>query len=221
MSERNDFNELAAQLQCPNGETGITIGDRMFRTNGNMIRKTIDSMDILPCDRILEIGFGNGRHLETLYKKEPMVTYYGVDTSNLMVDRARANNISHVRDEMAVFRQTDGVQLPYDNAFFDIAFTVNTIYFWEHPEIQLREVHRVLAPGRSFYCAWVDRASMEALPFVDGRFTLYGITEVERLFCAHGFSVITSCAFEEQVQNNAGTEHKRKYWIIKVQKSAL
>ncbi|RNL82277.1 class I SAM-dependent methyltransferase [Sinomicrobium pectinilyticum] len=221
MSERNDLKELAAQLHCPSGEAGIAAGDRMFRTNGNMIRKTIDSMEILPCDRILEIGFGNGKHLGTLYKKEPMVTYYGVDTSDLMVDRAHTNNISHVRDEMAFFRQTDGIRLPYDNAFFDIAFTVNTIYFWEHPEIQLCEVYRVLAPGRSFYCAWVDRISMEALPFVDERFTLYGIAEAERLFRAHGFTVITSCAFEEEVRSNAGNEHKRKYWIIKARKAAL
>ncbi|SFW57684.1 Methyltransferase domain-containing protein [Sinomicrobium oceani] len=221
MSEINEFHTLAAQLKCPDGAEGIAVGEQMFRTNGNMIRKTVAQMDILPCDRVLEIGFGSGKHLKMLYQKQPMLTYYGADTSAVMVAQATANNMSHVREGMAVFDRTDGIQLPYDTAFFDMIFTVNTVYFWENPELQLREIYRVLAPGRSFYCAVVDRLSMEDLPFVDDRFRLYGNTELEELLHKHGFSGITSRVFNEQVRSNAGTVTDRKFRIVKAQKASL
>ncbi|MBC8644778.1 hypothetical protein H9W95_14165 [Flavobacterium lindanitolerans] len=55
LSEK-ELQELAGQLSHPNGESGIQTAYSMNVANDNMIRHTIEQIEIMPHSKILEIG---------------------------------------------------------------------------------------------------------------------------------------------------------------------
>ena len=71
----------------------------------------------------------------------------------------------------------------------DAILTVNTLYFWPDPAAGLAELYRVLGPGGQVAIATVTKATMQSLPFVTQRFTLYDDTEIATLVENAGFDV--------------------------------
>src|SRR5690606_19320124 len=121
-------------LRCPSGQYAKEVGENMFLSNGNMILKTIDSLDIKSNSSVLEIGFGNGKHLPYLFGKNQNLTYKGVDISEEMVKEATQNNINLINQKSAeFFAVKPDEKLSFGKARFDYCFTVNTIYFIENP----------------------------------------------------------------------------------------
>ncbi|UGU15310.1 methyltransferase domain-containing protein [Sinomicrobium kalidii] len=219
MQKITDHTELAGQLECPSGTRGLQIADNMFNTNRNLIRETVELLDIQPCDHILEIGFGNARHLNELFKQHPLISYTGADISELMVHRAIALNTSLMEENSIVFRKTDGTQLPFPAASFDRVFTVNTLYFWKNPQQQLGEIGRVLAKNGRLCIAIVAGNSMEKLPFVRENFRLYSCTELTALLESAGFSVRISYQGRETVKSHLEKHISRDYCIVQAEKT--
>src|SRR5690606_19647135 len=79
--------------------------------------------------------------------------------------------------------------LPFRDAAFDKVFTVNTLYFWEEPELQLSEIRRVLRPTGIFCLAIASKAFMETLPFSRYGFRLYSPEEASQLLANNGFTI--------------------------------
>ena len=71
----------------------------------------------------------------------------GVDISEEMVDRAstRFNEDPGARNVRVL--RADVSALPFADASFDRAYSVNSIFFWPDPAAGLAEIHRVLRPG--------------------------------------------------------------------------
>lgn len=99
-----------------------------------MISGRIDRLDIQSGSNILEIGFGNGKHISAI--------------SGAMITEASLNNAAPVQHRKAVFSQIAGDNiLNFENDIFDYCFTVNTIYFWNSVVQQLKEIYLVLKHG--------------------------------------------------------------------------
>ncbi|MBC9794461.1 class I SAM-dependent methyltransferase [Sinomicrobium weinanense] len=218
MQTSTDHNELAEQLKCPKGTKGIGIANNMFDTNRDMILKTIELLEIRPCDDILEIGFGNARHLHELFRKHSLISYSGIDISELMVMQAMTNNAALMEKNDIVFQKTDGLYIPFDPRSFDGVFTVNTLYFWTNPRQQLREIHRVLLDQGRLCMGIVTKKSMEKLPFAGKGFCLYTPHELHRLLEDTGFKVQKSITAKEHVKSNSGEHITREYCIVQAQK---
>ncbi|WP_309711348.1 methyltransferase domain-containing protein [Pseudolysinimonas sp.] len=93
-------------------------------------------------DRILEVAIGTGRSLE-FYPPEVELT--GVDLSPAMLRRARRG-----ATELGLkpaFRVADVEQLPYDDASFDTVVCALGLCSIPRPDVAVREMARVLAPG--------------------------------------------------------------------------
>ena len=76
-----NLKELEFQLSCPDGVNGIEVAKRMNETNRNLIKKTIDSLKVNTYDIVLEIGHGNGIHINYLLEKAKGIQYIGVEIS--------------------------------------------------------------------------------------------------------------------------------------------
>lgn len=207
-----DFKSLAQQLSCPDGENGIKTGENMNLTNFNMIRSTINAMDVQPHEHILEIGPGNGSHLEALLTQD--VKYAGIDISETMIAEANRINQAFIDRSSATFSLSDGKALDFGTRTFDKVFTVNTLYFWEEPLNYAREIFRVLKPGGKFYLTFAEKDFMTTLPFTVYGFELYSSSDAGKLLSKAGFNLEITETLTEDIRSNTGQSVKRNFIIL-------
>ncbi len=99
-----DIREIAAQLRMPAGEKGVEMGHIMNEANVAMIDHTLDTLQPIKGDKILEIGHGNAHHLKKLLNHTtfPQLFAFLLDkTSMPHVDSSTGNK------EMAVVDSKD------------------------------------------------------------------------------------------------------------------
>jgi len=109
---------------------------------------TISLMGIEPRDRILEIGCGEGWASRLLSSLVPEGLVVGLDVSDEMIRKARAASASR---ENILYVWADAESIPWQERFFSRAFSVESFYYVEKPEVALREIFRVLSPGGSVW----------------------------------------------------------------------
>ena len=138
---------IDGQYRRPSGLLGRWIGRRMAQQHVPENLWTVSLLDAQPRDRILELGFGPGLAVEKLATKVTEGVVAGIDFSRTMVAVANTRNAEAVRAGRVKLRYGDALRLPYDNASFDKAYSIHSIYFWRKPAGSLKEIHRVLKPG--------------------------------------------------------------------------
>ena len=97
-----------------------------------------DALDAEPA-RILDVGTGTGAAALRLAQRFPNAQIVGVDLAERMLERARENTPSEVR-ERVTFQRADASAMPFAGASFDLVTHANMIPFFD-------EVARVVAPG--------------------------------------------------------------------------
>ncbi|MGM5631456.1 class I SAM-dependent methyltransferase [Apibacter raozihei] len=219
MKKEKNYEELADQLRCPNGEKAIETAENMFKSNSLMIYKTIDTFTLQPGWRVLEIGFGNGKHLDYLFDRESDILYYGVDISQAMVTEALKNNAVRHSLHKASFFAADG-QNKYDfqDSYFNVCFTVNTIYFIDNPEFFFKEIYRVLKPNGLFSLAFIEKSLGVKLPFTQKGFTFYEKEEIEMYGNKAGFKNFEYQFYSDNAVSKDGQKLLRPYIISTMQK---
>lgn len=212
--EERDLKELSGQLMNPNGERGVEVANMMNETNMGMTVNSIDNLMLKGDERILEVGHGNAGHLNYLLEKASGLIYKGVDISDLMIQEAVRINKSFVEKGRAEFIHYNGKNIPFENDSFDSVFTVNTIYFWTHSDIFLKEIARVMKSGGHFALTFAEASFMETLPFTKFNFTLYTVEKVTRLIEKTELKIVTVDLQKEQVRSKAGDLIEREFVTI-------
>ena len=123
----------------------------MYATNINMIGNAISMLKIEDSDKILEIGYGNGKHLSLVFDAYASLSYKGLEISQMMHDQTNQNFSAMKINAEIGFYLYDGTNIPFKNQLFQKVFTVNTIYFWKDANYLLREIYRVLADKRCLH----------------------------------------------------------------------
>jgi ubiquinone/menaquinone biosynthesis C-methylase UbiE len=136
--------ERARLLSKPEGELGVALGESMNNTNAKVTEAVYRRLRCQSGDRVLEIGFGNGRLLPLLIQQADALSYAGIDISETMVAEAARFNRALVDAGRARFRLASAEAIPYPDASFDRAVAVNVVYFWADPVRVLSEMRRVL-----------------------------------------------------------------------------
>lgn len=93
--------------------------------------------------RVLEVGCGTGVITELIAARPGVIEAVGVDPSEGLIAHARR------RAPSLHFDVADGRRLPYPDAAFDGVVFATTLCHVPHPELALREAHRVLRPRGS------------------------------------------------------------------------
>jgi SAM-dependent methyltransferase len=210
-----DLEEIANQCSCPKGELGIGMGEKMNDSNIEMTLQTINNLSLDKDDQVLELGHGNGGHLQSLINHVNDLQYFGFEISLTMANQARLTNANLVHEKQASFELYDGTFIPFQEQFFQNIFTVNTIYFWKKPKTLLVEIYRVLRPGGTFIITFAKKEFMEKLPFVQFGFRLWEVSEVIELAKSIGFEHLESIDLEDEVESKSGEIVNRKYIVMK------
>jgi SAM-dependent methyltransferase len=133
-----------AQFRGPHGALGQVAGWLMARKNLALNGWVAELADPRPGDRALEVGFGPGLLVALLAERAERVA--GVDRSEVMLRQALRRNARLVRESRIDLRLGSVAELPFRDATFTRACSVNSLQFWPSVEEGLREIRRVLAP---------------------------------------------------------------------------
>jgi ubiquinone/menaquinone biosynthesis C-methylase UbiE len=204
MTTDKELQELASQLKCPNGIKGVEVADLMNETNINMTLHSIDRLNLLDNDSILELGHGNCVHLAYVLQQKKNLTYHGLDISELMNKEAKRINQQFIDRQQAAFNLYDGLNIPFTDSYFDRVFTVNTIYFWTDPEFLMSELYRVIKPKRMLNITFCQQYYMKQQPFTQFGFTLYDNEKIEQLIDTTQFKIVCSDTRTETVKSKTG-----------------
>ncbi len=123
---------------------------RIFGIDGAR-RKLLQQATIGPQDRILDVGCGTGTFAVLIKTQHPGVELAGLDPDPKALARARRK--AERAGISAVFDEGFSRELPYADASFDHVFS--SLMFHHVPADEkietLREIRRVLKPGRSLH----------------------------------------------------------------------
>lgn len=107
----------------------------------------LEALPLHAGQRFLDLGCGNGWACRHAARQGAQGV--GVDLSIEMVARARAASAG--LDPMPVFEQADFAELPLPDGGFDVAWSMEAIYYAADVDAVLQEAHRVLRPGATVH----------------------------------------------------------------------
>lgn len=209
-----ELKALAAQLRQPHGEHGLGVADMMNQSNSGMTKHSIQRLDLVANDCVLELGHGNGAHVSFLMEQHQSLVYHGLEISELMHEEAKKRNTKFSDHHQAFFHRYDGETLPFSDQSFDKIFTVNTIYFWNNPQDLLMELYRVLRPEGRLNITFAEKSFMEQLPFTTFGFTLYDMAAMRALIAKTSFTIVGSEMQTETVTSKTGESVERDFTTI-------
>ena len=179
MSVQAEFDEWAADGR-----------DRgMEERHWHTAKHALARMPVEAGDTILDLGTGSGYALRALRDTRDVGRSVGIDASGAMVRNAR----SYTDDGRLAFLRGDFHDLPLEAASVDHVWSMEAFYYAADPIDVLEELHRVLKPGGTFYCAvnyfeesqhtheWQERISVDM--------TLWDRAEYREAFREAGFHV--------------------------------
>lgn len=210
-----DLAVLARQLAKPEGEVGLAVGEYMSQHNAAVSAAAWKRLGLAPRDRVLEIGFGNGKLIPALLALAPDLAYAGVDISETMLAQARAFNRALIEANRIDLRLVSVEAMPFPAAAFDRAVIVNTFYFVPHPERALAELHRVLRPEGVLVLAGITPEAAVSLPIIQHGFRIYDQTRLEEMHRAAGFRSTDVEVYREVTQRLDGGTHERSYFLLR------
>lgn len=183
---------IGAQFGNPHGFIGKACCIIMNIINKPMYKKTIDMLNLAASDKMLDIGFGNGYLLKRADKKFG-ADMYGIDISPDMCVNAQKRNRRAAKQNRLHLSVGDCCALEYAENTFDAVTSVNTVYFWEDTEKALREIKRVLKPGKSFYNAVYTKSFLDSLSYTKTGFKKFEEAELAALGEKVGFGNVSVC----------------------------
>jgi SAM-dependent methyltransferase len=208
-----DLAVLARQLGNPEGEIGRAVGDYMSQHNAPVSAAASRRLGLEPGDRVLEVGFGNGKLLPALLAMAPDLAYAGIEISPTMVAEATAFNQALVEAGRADLRLASVDAIPFPAGTFDCAVAVNGIYFWPDPLAALRELHRVLRPDGVLVVAAITPEAAATLPIVRHGFRIYDQHTLQDMHRQAGFRSSDVEIYRETTQRLDGGRHERSYHL--------
>lgn len=208
--------EIEKQLSCPEGEMGKEIGNEMLRVNANMIQSAVNALGVQEHDRIIELGHGNGGHIDDMFSSVTNVFYSGLEISKTMNEVAIERNQDLIAFRKAQFLLYDGIDFPLENDSSTKLFSVNNIYFWKQPQKTVSEIIRVLKPKGKAIIVLADETYLRNQVFTQNIFTIYSEDQLLSLFESDGIDRVLIDKKQETIINTTGVNKDRNFLIVTV-----
>ena len=200
---------FARQLGKPTGLFGRLYMKQFLNTGNQRSNElALKHLQMLPSDRVLEIGFGGGWLIQRLAEFATQGKVVGLDHSKSMVKSARRQFRHH--DNKIEFLYGSAENLPFQSQSFSRVCTVHTIYFWKDPKRVVGEIYRVLQPGGTVVIGLHSKAKLETQSLTRHTFMLYKPHDVVELLSSCSFENVTlhSYDLDEWEDNHCIVAHR-------------
>ena len=117
----------------------------------------VDSLEVRPGDRLLEVGCGHGVAVSLVCERLTTGTITAIDRSPKMIEMATRRNREHLNAGRAVLEAVALEDADLGDRRFDKVFAFNVAPFWLAPKEALAIVRRHLAPDGAVYIFWDAR----------------------------------------------------------------
>ena len=141
--------DLMINAGKPKGELGEKLIDNMNINHESLAQWGVSHLNISKDCIILDIGCGGGVNVKRFLKLSENKVY-GIDYSELSVEKSSQLNMDEIEDGRCEIRQESVSEMSFDDDTFDIITAFETVYFWPDIENDFREVRRVLKKGGNF-----------------------------------------------------------------------
>src|SRR5919108_53427 len=105
----------------------------------------VDTLEVRPADRLLEVGCGQGVAVSLVCERLTTGTITAIDRSPKMIEMATRRNREHVEAGKAVLEAVALEDADLGDRHFDKVFAFNVASFWQQPEAALGAVREHLA----------------------------------------------------------------------------
>jgi SAM-dependent methyltransferase len=122
-------------------------GEGMEKGHRPVGEQAIELMEIPAAARVLDAGCGSGWATRLMATKATAGRVVGIDIADEMVKLARETSSSFSNIE---FQVASAEKLPFSDAEFSHAFSMESLYYYADMPAALREIKRVLKPGGLF-----------------------------------------------------------------------
>jgi ubiquinone/menaquinone biosynthesis C-methylase UbiE len=119
-------------------------GENMEYGHGDVVAQVLEQLQIRAGSQVLDLGCGIGWATRRLAESGPGVQAIGIDVSPSMVAEAEKLSSLRIRARYEVGRFED---LDFNDGKFDLAFSMEALYYSPDLGKALQEMFRVLKPG--------------------------------------------------------------------------
>lgn len=145
------------------------------------IRWAVETLDVEPDDRILEIGCGHGVAVSLVCERLTGGSITAIDRSAKMAEMARKRNAECIARGKALVHPVAFLETDFDAQCFDKIFAIHVGFFWQRPGRELGMIGDLLASGGALYLFFQPLVPAEIPNLIDqavGIFAGGGITIV-------------------------------------------
>jgi demethylmenaquinone methyltransferase/2-methoxy-6-polyprenyl-1,4-benzoquinol methylase len=144
-------------------------------------KKAVDSIASISPRYILDLATGTGDFAVEALRLRPSKVIGG-DISDLMMDVGRAKAKKLQASDILEFQRVDSENMPFEDNKFDAITVGFGVRNFEHLEIGLREMHRVLRPGGRVAILEVSQPKKFPMRALYGIYFNYILPLVGRIF---------------------------------------
>jgi ubiquinone/menaquinone biosynthesis C-methylase UbiE len=142
---------------------------RHFRAMAALYNSLLNEANLLPGDRVLDLGCGSGTHFDwiaTMIGPEGHITGFDPDSGNLARARERIAHRAY-QEQITLVDGSLTDPLPFDDGSFDIVWCAGSLQYVPTPVDTIKEMIRVVRPGGRVAVQDVEMMSMVLGPLSD------------------------------------------------------
>ncbi|MCX6168127.1 MAG: class I SAM-dependent methyltransferase [Ignavibacteriales bacterium] len=164
------------------------MGRLLNRTTSSHNALVFNQMAIQRSDRVLEIGFGGAALLKKIVQSASEGFVAGIELSEEMVANSRERFQDMIKSGRLEIKKGTVEALPFPDANFNKACTVNTIYFWSDLDRCFTELFRVIRPGGELVIGYTADKDVSGAGLDKCGFIPYSTEELKVALVARGFT---------------------------------
>jgi len=108
---------------------------------------TLDQLNILPYQHLLEIGYGQGKTTQAVVRKLKTGFVAGIDCSVTMYQRASKRNKRAIEQQLLQLHVGNLYDLPYPPHYFHTIYGTNAHVSWKDPQMEFMRLAGLLRSG--------------------------------------------------------------------------
>lgn len=139
---------MAAELSTTFPAEGITTRLTGWLLPGQFSQDwTLEQLNVLPYQHLLEVGYGSGKMLQAVAKKLKIGFIAGIDDSASLYQQAMRRNRRAVEDQLLQLHVGPLHQLPYPSHYFHTIYGTNMHLSWKDPAMEFLRLSNLLRTG--------------------------------------------------------------------------